>query len=45
MAAWEFAEIWGAQMHAMRHLRVVTGVLSLVILVLGIALARVAWAP
>ena len=33
MAAREFAEIWGEQMHAARHLRVVTGALSLVILV------------
>ena len=36
MTAREFAEIWGQQMHAARHLRVVTGALSLVIL---------AWAP
>ena len=45
MAAREFAEIWGEQMHAARHLRVVTGALSLVILILGIALVRLAWAP
>ena len=45
MAVREFAEIWGEQMHAARHLRVVTGVLSLVILIMGIALVRLAWAP
>ena len=45
MAVREFAEIWGEQMHAARHLRVVTGALSLVILVMGIALVRFAWAP
>ena len=45
MAAREFAEIWGEQMHAARHLRVVTGTLSLVILVLAVALVRLAWAP
>ena len=45
MAAREFAEIWGEQMHAARHLRVVTGALSVVILVLAIALMRLAWAP
>ena len=28
MAAREFAEIWGEQMHAARHLRVVTGARS-----------------
>ena len=45
MAAREFAEIWGEQMHAARHLRAVTGVLALVVLVLGIAPVRLAWAP
>ena len=41
----EFAEIWGEQMHAARHLRVVTGVLCLVVVILAIAVARLAWAP
>ena len=45
MAAREFAEIWGEQMHPARYLRVVTGALSLVILVLAVALVRLAWAP
>ncbi len=31
MAAREFAEIWGEQMHAARHLRVLAAVLALVI--------------
>ncbi|MCY4661968.1 MAG: hypothetical protein OXF93_19495 [Acidobacteria bacterium] len=31
MAAREFAEIWGEQMHAARQLRVVTGALALVV--------------
>ena len=45
MAAREFAEIWGEQMHAARHLRVVTGALALVVLVLAIVVVRLAWAP
>jgi type IV secretory pathway TrbF-like protein len=45
MAAREFAEIWGEQMHAARHLRVVTGVLAAVILLLVVALLRASWAP
>ena len=45
MAAREFAEIWGEQMHAVRHLRIVTGALSLVVLVLAIALVRLAGTP
>ena len=45
MAAREFAEIWGEQMHAARHLRVLTAVLGLVIVVLAVALVRLAWAP
>ena len=45
MAAREFAEIWGEQMHAARHLRVVTGALAVVIVLLAVALVRVAWAP
>ena len=45
MAAREFAEIWGEQMHAARHLRVVTAVLAAAIVVLAVALARLAWAP
>ena len=45
MAAREFAEIWGEQMHAARHLRVVTGALALVVLVLALAVVRLAWAP
>ena len=45
MAAREFTEIWGEQMHAARHLRVVTGALAVVVLVLAIALVRLAWAP
>jgi type IV secretory pathway TrbF-like protein len=45
MAAREFAEIWGEQMHAARHLRIVTGALVLLVLVLGVALVLVAGAP
>ena len=45
MAGREFAEIWGEQMHAARHLRIVTGVLALVIVILAVALMRLAWAP
>ncbi len=45
IAAREFAEIWGEQMHAARHLRLVTGALALVILVMAAALVRLAWAP
>lgn len=45
MAAREFPEIWGKSMHAVRHLRIVTGTLSLVILVLGIAMVRLACPP
>ena len=45
MAGREFAEIWGEQMHAARHLRIVTGVLCLLVLVLAFALVRLAGAP
>ena len=45
MAGREFAEIWGEQMHAARHLRIITGALALLVLVLGVALVRLAWAP
>jgi len=45
MAAREFAEIWGEQMHAARHLRIVTGALSLVVVFLAVALVRLAGAP
>ena len=45
MAAREFAQIWGEQMHAARHLRVVTGALSFVILLLAIVIVRLVWAP
>jgi type IV secretory pathway TrbF-like protein len=45
MAAREFAEIWGEQMHAARHLRIVTGALLLVVVVLAVALVRQAGAP
>ena len=45
MAAKEFAEIWGEQMHAARHLRILTGALTLVLLVLLVVLVRVSWAP
>ena len=45
MAAREFAEIWGEHMHAARHLRVLTGALALVLVLLVVALVRVAWAP
>ena len=45
MAGREFAEIWGEQMHAARHLRVVTAVLALVLVILAVALVRLAWAP
>ena len=41
MAAREFTEIWGEQMHAARHLRMLTGALALGLVVL----VRVAWAP
>ncbi len=45
MAGREFAEIWGEQMHAARHLRIVSGVLALIVVILAIALVRVAGAP
>ena len=45
MAARKFAEIWGKSMHAVRHLRIVTGTLTLVIGILGIAVVRFACAP
>ena len=45
MASREFAEIWGEQMHAARHLRIVSGVLALVVVVLAVALVRLAGAP
>ena len=45
MAAREFTEIWGEQLHAARHLRVITGVLAVGLVLLGVALVRVAWAP
>ena len=45
MAGREFAEIWGEQMHAARHLRIVSGVLALVVVALSIALVRQAGAP
>ena len=45
MAAREFAAIWGEQMHAARHLRIVTGALLLVVVVLAVALVRLAGAP
>ena len=45
MAGREFAEIWGEQMHAARHLRIVSGVLALVLVILAIALVRLAGAP
>ena len=45
MAGREFAEIWGEQMHAARHLRIVSGVLALIVVVLSIALVRLAGAP
>ena len=45
MAGREFAEIWGEQMHAARHLRIVTGVLALVLVIMAVALMRLAWAP
>ena len=45
MAAREFAEIWGEQMHAARHLRVLTGALALGLVLLVVVLMRVAWAP
>ena len=43
MAAREFTEIWGEQMHAARHLRMLTGTLAVVLVLLGVALVRVAW--
>ena len=45
MAAKEFAEIWGEQMHAARHLRIVVGALAILALVLAVAVVRLAWAP
>ena len=45
MAGREFAEIWGEQMHAARHLRIVSTVLVLVLVVMAVALMRLAWAP
>ena len=45
MAAREFAEIWGEQMHAARHLRVVVVALGGVVLILAVAVVRLAWAP
>ena len=45
MAAREFTEIWGEQLHAARHLRVVTGLLAVVVLVLAVVVVRLAWAP
>ena len=45
MAAREFTEIWGEQMHASRHLRIMTGVLCVVLVLLTVALVRLAWAP
>ena len=45
MAAKEFAEIWGEQMHAARHLRVLTGALGVALVLLLMVLVRVAWAP
>ena len=45
MAAREFAEIWGEQMHAARHLRILTGALSAAVVILLIVLVRVSWAP
>ena len=45
MAGREFAEIWGEQMHAARHLRIVSGVLALVLVILAVALVRLAGAP
>ena len=45
MAAREFAEIWGEQMHAARHLRVVTGALAVAVVLLLVVLMRVSWAP
>ena len=45
MAAREFAEIWGEQLHASRHLRLLTGALALVVLLLGVTVIRLAWAP
>ena len=45
MAAREFAEIWGEHMHAARHLRILTGALALVVVLLLVVLVRVSWAP
>ena len=45
MAAREFAEIWGEQMHAARHLRILTGALGAAVVLLLVVLLRVSWAP
>ena len=45
MAAREFVEIWGEHMHAARHLRMLTGALALVVVLLLVVLVRVSWAP
>ena len=45
MAAREFAEIWGEQMHAARHLRMLTGALGAAVVLLLVVLVRVSWAP
>ena len=38
-------EIWGEHMHAARHLRMLTGALALVVVLLLVVLVRVSWAP
>ena len=45
MAAKEFSEIWGEQMHAARHLRIVVGALAVLALLLSVAIVRLSWAP